>query len=87
MSCFSLAWIQQILIWIVIVGAIVAILQLFIPWVLAQAGALAGPMSMILQVIKIIVWAIVVIFVIYIVFDLISCFLGSGGISLPRPRG
>jgi hypothetical protein len=82
--CFSLGWLQQFLIWCVIVGAVIAILQLFIPWVLAQAGALGGAMNTVLAVVRIIVWAIIVIFVIYIVFDLLSCLLGSGGISLPR---
>ena len=82
--CFSLNWLQQFLIWCVIVGAVVAILQLFIPWVLAQSGILSGAVGTILQVLKIIVWAIVVIFVIYIVFDILSCLLSSGGLTMPR---
>jgi hypothetical protein len=83
--CFSLAWLENLLIWIVIVGAIVAILQLFVPWVVAQAGFLGGAVEVLLQIIKIAIWAIVVIFVIYIAFDLIQCLAGSGGLKLPRP--
>ena len=83
--CFSLAWLQQLLIWIVIVGAIVAILQLFLPWVVSQAGFLGGAVDVLLQIIKIVVWAIVVIFVIYVAFDLIQCLAGSGGLRLPKP--
>jgi hypothetical protein len=83
--CFSLAWLQSLLIWIVIVGAVVAILQLFLPWVVSQAGFLGDAMNIILQIIKIVVWAIVAIFVIYVAFDLISCLIGSGG--LPKLRG
>jgi hypothetical protein len=82
--CFSLAWLQQLLIWIVIVGAIVAILQLFVPWVVANAGIFGDAVNIILQIIKIVVWAIVVIFVIYVAFDLISCLLSSGSLKLPR---
>ena len=80
--CFSLGWLGQLLIWIVIAVAIFAILKLLIPWVLAQLGA-AG--SIIAQVINIVLWAVVVIFVIYICFDLISCLIGmGGGMHLPR---
>jgi hypothetical protein len=57
---------------------------LFIPWVLAQSGAFGGAVETVLQVINIIVWAIIVIFVIYIVFDLLSCLIGSGGLRLPK---
>jgi hypothetical protein len=83
--CFSLGWLQQLLIWIVIVGAVVAVLQLFVPWVISQSGVFGGAINVILQVIKIIVWAIVAIFVIYVVFDLLSCFLGHSG-GFPRLR-
>jgi ABC-type multidrug transport system fused ATPase/permease subunit len=82
--CFSLAWLQQLLIWAVIVGAIIAILQLFVPWVLSQVGDLGGAVGVILQVIRIIVWAVIVIFVIYFVFDLISCLTSSGALRLPK---
>lgn len=80
--CFSLGWLAQLLVWIVIAVAIFAILKLLIPWVLAQLGA-AG--SIIAQVINIVLWAVICIFVIYICFDLISCLLSmSGGFRLPR---
>jgi hypothetical protein len=56
-----------------------------LPWVVSQAGFLGDAMNIILQIIKIVVWAIVAIFVIYVAFDLISCLIGSGG--LPKLRG
>jgi ABC-type multidrug transport system fused ATPase/permease subunit len=83
--CFSLAWLENLLIWVVIVGALIAILQLFVPWVLAQVGDLGGAVGVVLQIVKIIIWAIIVIFVIYIVFDLIQCLMSSGSLKLPRP--
>ena len=79
MGCFSLGWIQQLLVWLVIIVAIVALIRLFVPWLLAQLGA--G--GMIVQAINIVLWAVVTIFVIYFVFALISCLLSMGGGGLP----
>ena len=52
------------------------VLRLLLPWVAAQLG-----IPIIAQVINIILWAVVVIFVIYFCFALLSC-LGGGGLSL-----
>lgn len=83
MGCFSLQWFESVLIWLVIICAIVAILKLLVPFVLAQLGAGGG---IIAQAINIVLWAVVCIFVIYVCFALISCLLGmSGGLSFPSP--
>jgi len=74
--CFSLEWVEQLLIWLVIVGAIVAILRLLIPWALSFFGFNPGP---IMQIINIVIGAIVVIFVIYFVFAMIACLSSMGG--------
>lgn len=86
--CFSLAWLSQVLIWIVIIAAIVAILNLLLPRVLGQlTGILGDAVSLIAQILRIVLWAVVLIFVIYIAFDLISCLMSmGGGLSLPRTR-
>ena len=84
MACFTLGWIFQLLIWIVIVGAIVAILKLLIPWVLSQFNLAGG---MIAQVLNIIIMAAVVIMVIYLVWGLVSCLTGSGLSLLPPHPG
>lgn len=83
--CFSLSWVEQILVWLVIVCAVVAILRLFLPWVAAQLGGIG---SMVMAVINIILWAIVCIYVIYFVFMLLECLVGAGsGLSLfPHSR-
>jgi len=80
--CFSLAYIEQLLIWLVIIVAVVALLKLVVPFVLAQLGV-GG--DLIMQAINIFVWAIVIIAVIIFIFGLISCLLGAGGgLHLPR---
>ena len=80
--CFSLAWIENVLIWLVIVCAVVGLLRLVLPFVLAQLGV-AGDLLM--KAINIVVWAIVCVAVIIFVFDLVGCLLG-GGIGFPRMR-
>lgn len=80
--CFSLAWLENLLIWIVIVAAVIGILKLLIPWVFSFLGVSTGPL---LQIISIVVYAIIAIFVIYVAFALISCLVG-GGFHLPSLR-
>jgi hypothetical protein len=60
------------------VAAVVAILRLLLPYVLGQLGV-AG--DLIMRVINIVMWAVVLIFVIYFCFALVSC-LGAGGLPL-----
>ena len=73
--CFTMAWLQQLFINLVIIGAVYAIIKLLVPLVLANfgCGAVIG------QIINIVLWAIILIFVIYIAFALISCLLSMGG--------
>ena len=88
--CFSLEWWRDLFILFVIVVAVVAILQVVVPWILSKlqtSGIIAEGIGIITQVMKIVIWAIVIIFVIYVVFALIACLMGSGGLSLfPRVR-
>ena len=82
MGCFSLGWLEQVLVWLVVVGAIFAIIKLLVPLVLSAfpgGGTLA-------QIINIILWTIIVIMIIYIAFSLISC-LGGSSIMPPLPHG
>lgn len=74
--CFSLAWFEQLLIWLVVVAGVVALLKLLLPIVLPALGV-AG--ATVMQAINIVVWVIVCIFLIWFVFDLISCLIGMGG--------
>lgn len=79
--CFSLAWLENVLIYLVIVGAVYAILKLLIPFVASQFPPIIG------QVLNIILWAVIAILVIIICFGVISCLLSGGaGLSLMPPR-
>ena len=85
MSCFSLGWLEQLLVWCVIIGAVWAIISLLLP--LISAGPFQWVLDLLVQILKIIVYAIIAIFIIYIAFDLISCLVSiSGGLSLPHHR-
>jgi hypothetical protein len=77
-GCFSLSWLEQLLIWLVVIIAVVAFVRLVVPLV---AGSLVPYGGVIVQVLNIIIWAIVAIAVIVIVFDLLSCLVG-----IPRLR-
>lgn len=81
--CFSLSWLEQLFIYIICVGAIIAIIRILLPMVFAQFG---GPGNVIAQIINIILWAVVACFVVYVAFALISCLLGGGGLSLLPPH-
>lgn len=79
MACFSLGFLQQLLVWIVIVCAIVAIIKLVVPWLASLTLPIVG------QIVMIILWAIVAIMVIYFIFALLSCLISmGGGLHLPR---
>ena len=75
--CFSLLWLVQTLVWLVVVCAVVAILMLLLPIVLGWLGW-AGGLAM--QVIRIVVAAIVIIFLIWFCYDLLVC----AGVGMPR---
>lgn len=77
--CFSVGWLVQILIWLVIMSVVIALLRI---WILPM---LAPTDPRIPATINIVIWAIVVIFVIYIVSDILMCALG-GGVGFPRLR-
>ena len=78
--CFSLSWLEELLVWLVIVCAIIGVVRLVVPWVASQLGV-----PIVTQVLNIILWAIVMIFVIYFCFALIECLGGMGHLSL-MPR-
>lgn len=82
--CMSLAFFFSLMIWLVVVGAIYAIIKLVIPAVLANFG---GPGTMLAQAVNIILWAFLLIVVLYLIWDLVECLLGSGGLRMPSlPR-
>jgi hypothetical protein len=82
--CFTWGWLEQLLIWVVIVVAIVAILKLIVPYILSKLGAPASEgVAVAFRAVDIVIWAVIAIFVIYFVFALIACLWSLGGGSFP----
>lgn len=81
--CFSIEWIGQLVIWLIIIVAMVAIVRLVLPYLLNMLGAGGG---LVMAIINIVIWAAVAIMVVYIVIELFSCLLGGGGLGFHRPR-
>jgi hypothetical protein len=75
--CFSLGAIEQLIIWLIVICAVVAIVRLLlVPYVLAPLGP---PGTIIVQVLNILLWVVIAIAVVYLVFDLLSCAFSGGG--------
>jgi len=77
MACLSLGWLENFLIGLVIVVAIVMVLRIVVPWAMSAIGI--GIDARAATIINIILGAIVLIYLIVIVFGLAGCFLGTGG--------
>ena len=77
--CFDAGWFLHLFIWVIIVGAIFAIVKLLLPMVFAQLGA---PGTTLVAILNIVMWAVIAIFVVYIAFALIECLAGGGGFGL-----
>jgi len=78
MACFSLVWLGNLLIWLVVIAAVVALVRLLLPLALGPLGAAGATIG---QALNIIIWAIVAVAVIVLVFDLLNCLVG-----VPRLR-
>jgi hypothetical protein len=77
MGCFTLGFLKELLITIIIVSAVIGVVRLLlVPYVLAPMGQ-AG--STIIQIVNIIVWAVIACFIVYILFDLLTCAFGGYG--------
>ncbi len=68
--CFGLAWVESLILWLIIVGAVVAILRILLPMALSFIGAPAGT---IMQIINIAIWAFIAVAIVIFAFDLIGC--------------
>lgn len=69
MGCFNGAYVLNLIVTIVIICALVAIVRLLLPRFLPATE----PMPTILAVLQIIIWAVVVIAIVYFAYDLITC--------------
>lgn len=79
--CFSLLWLIQTLVWVVVVCAVVAIIYKLVPFLMVQLGVHS---DLVMSIIKIIVAAIVVIAVLWLLYDLVACAGLMGGAGYRR---
>lgn len=75
MACFTPALVAYFLVWLVIAIAAIAIFNLVVPWALSKLEA-PPDSSIVVRLLQIIIWAFVIIVVIYFTVDLISCLGG-----------
>jgi hypothetical protein len=98
MACLSLAFWEAIAVWVVVLIAVIALLRLLI---MALGGSaqfwppvgnpMTGPpgsglLGFVAAALNIVIWAVIMIAIIYLVFALISCLVGSAGILPHLPR-
>lgn len=75
--CFSLAWLVQLIVATIIFAAVWQIFQILVEWVTSAFGLGPGA-ARIFLIFRIIIGAIVLIWIVYLCADLLSCLLGSG---------
>jgi hypothetical protein len=85
MACFSLGWLESLLIWTLILLFVVAVVNLIIPAILNAFGPAPPGAGVVLTILRYLVWLIVAIAVVIFVFQLISCVLGGSGPGLSFP--
>lgn len=74
MACFTLGFLEQLIVWIIIVAAIVACIKLLLP-PLTSFAPFGIPLG---RIVEIILYAIIAILIVYLIFGLLACLLGSG---------
>lgn len=79
MGCFSLPWIEQLCIWLIVVIAVVSIIRLLVPYLTGLIG-----IPLVAQIVNIVLWAVVACMAVYIIFALISCLIGGMHLGLAR---
>lgn len=83
MGCFTLGWLASFLVQCIIIIAVIAIINVVLPllsnWIAQIAPNLA---SALVAIIRIVLWAGVAIFAIWVIFGLLSCLWSLGGGSL-----
>jgi hypothetical protein len=80
--CFGLAWIESLIIWVIVICAVIALLKLLAGFILPKLGLSAEILAFVIKAITIVIWAIICIAAVYFIFDLIACLAPS----LPRVR-
>jgi hypothetical protein len=79
MGCFSLGFLEQVCILIVIAIAMYRLWNLVVPFLMQFLPAI------VVGIIQIAVWLFIAIFCIKIIFELLGCVFGAGGLSMGHP--
>lgn len=80
MSCLSLGFLQALIVQLIIIGVIVAVVQLLVPALVSFTG-----WPYLGQAIMIILWGIIAIMIVYLIFALLGCLVGgAGGLHFSR---
>ena len=72
--CFTLAWVEQVIVWLIVIGAVVAIIRLLIPLLNSVTG-----MPILGRILEIVLWAFIAIAIVVVIFGLQSCLMGGAG--------
>lgn len=72
MGCFSWATIEHLAVWLVVVCAVLAIIRVVLARV-SPPAEFAWLVSMLAEIIRIILWAVIIIAIIVMVFALLAC--------------
>ena len=72
--CFSLPWAIYLLITLVAVGIVIALLKLFLPYILSLFGVAS---ELVMRAVNIIIGGLIVIWFLYFLLDLATC-MGAG---------
>jgi hypothetical protein len=73
MSCFSLDFWEKLCILIVIIIGLWSVIKLLLPYLIGHLP------SLVVEIIKIVVWVVIAICIIIVIFGLLSCLMGAAG--------
>ena len=96
MACLSLAFWYDVAVYVVVVIVVCALLRLLImalggtqaplwpPTLAPPAGSPSGFVGFLAAAINIIIWAVITLFILWLIFVLLSCLLGVSWPRFPR---
>lgn len=74
--CFSLDWVYHLCFFLIVIVFVFSVIKLLLPYLLQKLGADG---TLIIQIVRLIMWLIIALFVLALVFDLLSCAINAGG--------
>jgi hypothetical protein len=77
--CFTIGWVEQLCIWLIIVFAVFAIIRAVLPMLTGMIG-----IPIVVTIINIVLWAVLAILCVKIIFMLFACLLSGPGVAMLR---